>query len=223
MSALTRLFVLLFATTLGLAHADVPKLFSEQSFNAMTLATAVNHYVILGEDAAVKELEDLSEVEAAEVEKNRGFNPRGFSINERIAWVCRILFQPKSDAEQPYLRAPKFGKLNLPEKFMPVENWPLYPVAFYGSTYFVLGESYSDDNHVMEEPKHYIEYCRDNGIFRTNLIKLTRAQILKDADALHNSSQWKAIKWVDDAGYSYPMGEQWTWGFIQKQAKVPPK
>jgi hypothetical protein len=223
MSALKRLLILLFAMTLGLGHADVPKLFSEQSFTSITLATAVNHYVLLGKDEAVKELEDLSDAEAAETEKNRGFNSRGFSINERISWVCRILFEPKSDARQPYLRPPKFGKLNLPVKFMPIEDWPLFPVVLSGSTYFVMSESYSDDNHVPEEPKHYIEYCRDNGVFRTTLIKLTRAQILKDADALHKSAPWQAIRWEDDDGSGYPMGDQWTWGFIQKQAMAPAK
>jgi len=218
---MTRLFILLFVMTLGIGHAEVPKLFRERAFTCATLADAVNHFVSLGEDAAVTELEQLSEVEATEAEQNRGFNTRGFSINERIGWVCRILFEPKNGA---YIRAPKFGKLDIPEKYMPIAKWPLFPVVLSGSTYFVMAESYSDDNNTPEEPKHYIEYCKENGNFRKTPVKVAvKAQILKDAAALRQSAPWQAIQWLDDSGYSYPLGEQWTWGFIQKQTKLASK
>ena len=218
---MTRWFIFFIVMTLGLGRADVPQLFRERAFNCATMADAVNHYVGLGEDAAVKELEDPSEVEAAEVDKNRGFDTRGFSINERIGWVCRILFEPKTGSKlPPYLRAPKFGKLGIPEKFMPIADWPLYPVVLSGSSYFVMSESYSDDNHVPEEPKHYIEYCRENGDFRKTPVTMpTKAQAIMDAAALRQSAPWQAIQWVDDSGFSYPMGEQWTWAFIQRQTK----
>jgi hypothetical protein len=222
---MTRLFILLFVMTLGICRAEVPKLFREQAFTCATLADAVNHFVGLGEDAAVKELQELACVEDAEAEKNRGFNVRGFSINERITWVCRILFEPKSGPKSlPYLRAPRFGKLNLPEKFMPIWKWPLYPVVLSGSTYFVLGESYSDDNHTLEDAKHYITYCKDNGNFRKTPVKVAaKAQVLKDVAALKQSEPWQSIQWLDDSGYGYPMGEQWTWGFIQRQTKLASK
>jgi hypothetical protein len=218
---MTRFFILLFVMTLGLCHAEIPKLFREQAFTCATLADAVNHFVGIGEDASVRELQQLSEVEAAEAEQNRGFDTRGFSINERIGWVCRILFEPKNG---PGIRPPKFGKLNLPEKFMPAAKWPLFPVVLSGSTYFVMAESYSDDNHTPEEAKHYIEYCRDNGNFRKTPVKVAAAaQVLKDAAALRQSAPWQSIQWLDDSGYSYPLGEEWTWGFIQKQAKLSVK
>src|SRR5476651_985590 len=187
---MTRFFILLIVMTLGLGRAEVPKLFREQAFNCTTLADAVNHFVGLGEDVALKELLELSEVEAADAEKNRGFNIRGFSINERLAWVCRILYEPKSG---PYIRAPKFGNLHLPERHMPIARWPLYPVVLSGSTYFVISESYSDDNNTPETSRHYIEFCRDNGNFRKTPVKVPdSAQILKDADALHKSAPWQS-------------------------------
>jgi hypothetical protein len=218
---MTRLFILLFVMTLGLARADVPRLFREKAFNYVMLANAVNHFVGIGEDEAVKELEQLTEVEAAEADKNRGFNTRGFSINERVGWVCRILFDPKTGPKlPPYLRAPKFGRLGIPEKFMPIDQWPLFPVVLSGTTYFVMNESYSEGTEPAEEPKHYIAYCVANGNFRTTPIKVTPwAQVQKDADALHKSAPWQAIQWVDDGGFSYPMGEQWTWAYIQRQTK----
>jgi hypothetical protein len=62
------------------------------------LAEAANHYVALGEEAATKELESLT---SDWTEDRKG----GFSTNERIGWICRILFQPKG--KEP-LRAPAF-------------------------------------------------------------------------------------------------------------------
>jgi len=218
---MTRLFILLLVMTMGTGRAEVPKLFRERAFTCVTLANAANYFIGLGEDAAVKELEQLSEVEAAEAEQNRGFDTRGFSINERIGWVCRILFEPKG---VPYLRAPKFGKLNIPERYMPIAKWPLYPIALSGSTYFVMAESYSDDNNTPEKPKHYIKYCVENGNFRKTPVKIaSKVQIFKNADALRQSAPWQAIQWQDDSGFSYPLGEQWTWAFIQKQIRVASK
>lgn len=215
---MTRLFILFFVMTLGTGRAEIPKLFRERAFTCVTLANAANYFIGLGEDAAVKELEQLSEIEAAEAEKNRGFDTRGFSINERIGWVCRILFEPKDGT---YIRAPMFGKLDIPERYMPIAKWPLYPVVLSGSTYFVMAESYSADNLKPEDPKHYIEYCVENGNFRKTPVKIaSKAQILKDADALRQSAPWQEIKWLDDGGFSYPLGEQWTWAFIQKQIRV---
>jgi hypothetical protein len=215
---MTRLFILLFVMTLGTVRAEIPELFRERAFNCVTLEDAANHFVGLGEDAAVKELEQLSEVEAAEAKNNRGFDTRGFSINERIGWVCRILFEPKNG---PYIRAPEFGKLDIPERYMPIAKWPLYPVVLSGSTYFVMAESYSAGNNTQEKPKHYIEYCEEKGNFRKTPVKIaTKAQILKDADALKQSAPWQAIRWQDDSGFSYPLGAQWTWAFIQKQTRI---
>src|SRR3989442_9280744 len=94
---LTLLFVVLAATP---CQAEAPKLFREKSFTCVTLAEAVNHYVSLGEEATVKELESLV---------SDGF-PNG-----RIGCVCRILFIPK---EKEPLRAPLFGSLSLPWKSM---------------------------------------------------------------------------------------------------------
>src|SRR5262245_46350266 len=97
-------------------HAEVPKLFREAAFTCATLAEAVNHYVELGEDAAVKELEALTR------DWSKDYVSK-FSRNERVGWVCRILFQPKEKAP---LRAPFFGVLHFPDRSMPLQSWPLY-------------------------------------------------------------------------------------------------
>ena len=110
----------------------------------------------------------------------------------------------------------------MPEKFMPISKWPLYPLALSGSTYFILSENYSADA-TPESAEHYIAYCRKNGVFRKAPVQLsTKEQAIKDAVALRQCESWQAIKWEDDQGFSYPLGERWTWGFMQSQIQSLP-
>jgi hypothetical protein len=189
-------------------------LFREKAFSCATLAEAVNHYIGLGEKPALKALE--SEILDWDADYKNGF-----SRNERIGWVCRILFQPKG--KEP-LRGPAFGGHHLPWNSMPLTKWPLHPVACSGSTYFVLSEGYSLDGRA-EDPKEYLHYCRTEGKFRTERIPVpTKLQALKDLGQLRQSEAWKAIKWKDSGqGFSYTMSEEWIWIFIQKQAEKTPE
>ena len=199
---------------LGLAHAEIPKLFSQKSFTSANLAEAVNRYVAIGEAASIKELQ---QVVVQDNSKDDGFLGKGFSVNERIGWVCRILFESKGHSP---LRAPKFGELPLPEKSMPAEKWPLYPVAVSGSTYVVLKQGYMPDG-TPEEVTHYLAYCKNNGVFRTTPVEVsTKEQAEKDIANLRQSAQWQAIQWESNDGFSYPMGEQLTWSFIKGQTKI---
>ena len=205
-----RSITLILLLTFQVGYTATPELFQEETFTAATFAEAVNHFVSLGEEAAVNELRGLSSDTFTDFK-------RGFRINERIGWMCRVLFDPKDT--QP-IREPGFGGLWLPYHTMPLANWPRYPVAFSGSTYFVLSEGYILGG-APEDPKAYIEYCRKNGVFRNMKVPIpTKAQALKDAAALRKSKAWKDIKWEDSGeNWSYTMNEGWIWKFIQKQAE----
>jgi hypothetical protein len=208
------LLTYLMLMTLGFCHAEVPKLFCEKPFNSTTLAEAVNRYVAIGEAATIKELQQVSSQESSQKELFAG---KGFSVNERIGWVCRILYEPRGHSP---LRAPKFGVLAMPEKTMPAEKWPLYPVAFSGSTYVVLKQDYTA-NGTPEELTHYLAYCKNNGVFRKIAVPVpTKEQAEKDIANLRQSGSWQAIKWEDNDGFSYVMGEQWAWSSIQNQVKA---
>lgn len=199
---------------LGLAHGEVPKLFSQKSFTSANLAEAVNRYVAIGEAASVKELQQLAAQENGSAESFLG---KGFSVSERIGWVCRILYESKGLSP---LRAPKFGVLPLPEKTMPVEKWPLFPVAVSGSTYVVLKQGYMPDG-TPEEVTHYLAYCKKNGVFRTTSVEVpSKEQAERDIANLRQSAPWQAIQWECNDGFSYPMGEQLTWAFIKGQTKT---
>lgn len=196
------------------SRAEPPKLFREKSFTCATMAKAANYYIALGEKASIKELE--SEI----LDWDKDFEGQ-FSRNARIGWVCRIVFQPKG--KQP-LRGPAYGELHLPWNSMPLTKWPLYPVARTGSSYFALGEGYTLLG-VREDPKHYLNYCREKGKFRTERVpEPTKRQALKDLEELRQSEAWKAIKWKDSGeGFSYTISESWIWEFIKAQVEEMPE
>jgi hypothetical protein len=205
--------LLICALTATSQPVETPKLFRERSLNCTTLAEAVNHYVALGEEAAIAALEGLA------TDRRTDFD-RGHDINERIGWVSRILFLPK--AAEP-LRAPRCGGLGLPWRTMPLERWPLYPVAASGGCYFVLSEGYMLAG-VAETPMNYLRFCRENGTFRKQPVPIpTRAEALKAVAALRETEAWKLIKWQDSGeNFRYSISETWVWGFIKAQAETIP-
>ena len=208
---------LLFLATVEISQGEVPQLlmpqlFHQRAFDAIDLAEAVNHYVALGEGDGVRELTALA-VENDSPQSALGKDPH---LPERIGWVCRILFIPKDGRPLP---PPGLGSLRLPFKTMPLANWPLYPVAASGKSYFVLGEGYMLAG-LPEPAEWYIASCHRAGVFRTQPVPIpTGAEARRDAEALRNSAAWKIIKWKDRGeGFSYVLSEQQTWKFIQSQA-----
>jgi hypothetical protein len=214
MARYSLLVVVLFTSP---CRAEPPELLREKPFTCATLAAAVNHYVGLGEAAALKELDGLALDWRADHRIDREVK---FRRNERIGWVCRILFEPKGTDP---LWQPAFGALSLPDRTMPLSRWPLYPVAASGSSYFVLSEGYTLGG-VPQEMKEYLAYCKANGKFRAKPVETpTRVQALRDADALRASAAWKAIKWTDSGtGFSYFFREEDVWDFIRGQAERMP-
>jgi hypothetical protein len=231
-STLLSLFVSL-CCVVARAEAEPPELFRKHDFNAAILAAAVNHFQELGEKRAVEELSALAAEHGREKAGQKAMDPAlagreaNIDLAVRVAWVCRVLFMPKGN--EP-LRAPFYGGLNLPYLTMPEKSWPLSPVVASGSSYFVLAESYMLAGKA-EPPLRYIEYCRANGVFRTQAIPVpTRAEAQADALALRNSSVWKVLKWTDEStdesqGTSYKIDEGTVLAFINAQAdsiKLPP-
>ena len=198
------------------SKAKMPVLFREKAFTCVTLAEAVNHYIALGEEAAIKELESLTLDSATD---SKG----GFSRKERMGWVCRILFQPQG--KDP-IRPPAFGALDLPFTSVSLTTWPLFPVAVSGTSYFVLSEGYWLAGRA-EDPRAYLSYCRANGKFRTEQVPIpTRIHAVNDVNRLRQSKLcWKAIKWSDTHEFgSYSYSEDSTWREIKAQVKnIPAK
>lgn len=208
-----RLLIVFLAAMIGIvdrcrAQNDLPSLFQKNEFTAAEFIEAVNYFIELGEDAAVRNLDIIG----AKEQVYNGFHP-----HERVGWMCRVLFDSKN--AEP-IRQPFFGGLSLPDKTMPSASWPRYPVALSGSTYFVLSEGYTVAG-TPEDPSDYIEHCRNNGVFRSTKLEVpTKAQALLDAAALRKSKAWTDIKWTDSGeGWWYEKDEESFWQFIQKQAE----
>src|SRR5580658_3845440 len=220
MCSFPRLGAFALLLTLQTSWGEAPRFFRENAFTSASFAEAVNHFVTLGEAAAVKELNELAD----------GTNvTNGFSVKVRIGLVCRVLFQPRHG--EP-IRPPAYGLLmelgsiGLPEVSPSSswtnlsKNWPLYPVALSGSTYFILSENYAPDgNGAPENAMRYVAHCQQHGVFRRRKIPVpTRKEAIKDAAALRLSPVWRAIKWSDSgAGYSFRVDEDSAWNFIQNQ------
>jgi hypothetical protein len=200
-------------------QTTTPRLFRQKEVDAAMFAEAVNHFVYIGEDAAVRELVGLasSNTDLTDFKMSKG---EVWSTNERIGWMCRVLFESK---EGYPLRSPMFGGLMLPQRTMPLGNWPHYPVAKSGSSCFVLSEGYMLGG-VAEPAEDYVLFCRQNGVFRTKRIAVPSKQTaLRDAATLRNSAEWQAIKWTDSGqGFSYSMDEKSCFVFIYEQAdRIP--
>lgn len=166
-------------STADLAAARLP-----QARNCATLAKEVNRYVRLGRSAALKELR----TRAAESEKSIEGEKAEFSQ------LCLILFSEGDRA----LRAPGFGLLmGVPVddlKSRP-DDWPIFPMVRSGGTYFALGQRYF----LTGQPElavDYLSYCAKHGKFRSRPVKVpTRAEALRDLEALRQSPRWQAIRW----------------------------
>ena len=184
-----------------------PNLLKSAEFTCVDISHAVNYYVDLGEEATLKEFKTLL------LKRDRAGRP---DISERIGWLCRILYEPN---DQP-LRPPMLGGLMLPHDQMPLDKWPLYPVAKSGDTYCVLSEGYTLAGLPEPMPK-YFSYCQKHGTFRAKPVAIpNRKTAIQDLNSIRSSKRWTSIKWKNSGnGFSYTMDEPWTWRRIIAQAQ----
>ncbi|MEM7279567.1 MAG: hypothetical protein AAF385_15750 [Pseudomonadota bacterium] len=178
------------------AHAEPPHLLRQPTFNARSLAEAVNYFVGKGETESLAELKLLAD-------PNWDLQ-KGYDINERIGWLARILYIPKNDNSP--IRSPMFGGLALPYKSMPPATWPLYPVVRQDDVYLVLSEG----NILAGRPElatDYLDFCEKHGTFREKTIAVpTTQQVRQAVTSLKQSNRWKTIEWRDS-------GTHWSYQY----------
>ena len=154
----------------------------------------------MGEQAAIKELAAAADFEFV--------HSRGCLINERIGWLCRILYQCDS---RP-LRPPGLGASDIASEKMPLEKWPLYPIAKSGNTYCVVAQ-FSALSGLAEPISSYLAYCQRAGTFLSAPIPIpSQETAIQDISAIRSSKQWKDIDW----GHG---GENWHWNRIMEQTE----
>jgi hypothetical protein len=210
---------------LSFLQLDLPKLLVQSPFNSRDLALAANYFIAMGEEKTAKKITSLASgvgIDWARAWAADNPKPTYFSLNSRLSWMCRILYEPKGDKP---LRQPLFGALSLPRHTMPLERWPHYPLALSGETYFVLGDGYRLGG-LPEGMVEYLRYCQKEGTFRRKEVVVpSRVQALKDFHDLTQSDRWKAIKWRDSGlGWSYTFPEKaMLWGLRAQADEIPEK
>lgn len=122
---------------------------------------------------------------------------KGYDLpsDERVILLCRMLYVPRRGA---YLRPPRLGvPVYLPQESMPHEKWPHFPLVFSEGIPFLLIDGYAVYG-IPESSRKYLEYCRENGIFRRTLFNIpTEGETLCAIQTLVHSERWAAIKWGD--------------------------
>ena len=196
---LTLVFLLFFGG-LGTCQADVPRCF-HTIWNPADFAEAVNYYVALGPKPTAQELTALANEHKLEV-----------------SFLCRVLYQPKGN--QP-LRPPFFGDLVFLPQNMADAEWPLWPVVASGRSFFVLDSRYILAG-VPEEPREYVAYCRQHGVFRRESVPVpTRTEARRDADTLRRSPAWRKLRWSKASSPSTDSTtEPWVWQNVKTQAEA---
>jgi len=164
-------------------QTSTPELFLRTQFNAVSLVNAANHCIRLGETETLREFERLI--------RENGAIPT-YNLEERVFWLCRILFAFEENAP---IRPPQLGTLPLPHDQFHLTDWPIYPLAKSGNSYFVLCEGYSLAG--MPEPiDQYFKLCKAHGNFRTESIVVPSIlESQQDLMRLQQSNQWKRINW----------------------------
>jgi len=206
------ILLLSLSSPLLLAVERSPVLLSELRFNSNSLSKAVNHYISIGEMQTITELKKATKQPL----KLGSLALTKQERDERIGWLCRILFQAE---EGKLLRPPKYGELSLPTLTMPAKLWPLYPIAETEGVYLILSDGFAPGKY--ELASDYIDYCRTEGKFRTVKIKEpTNIEADKALNSLISSERWKAIKWVDKTkNRSYKMNINSCLNYLRMQTK----
>lgn len=231
------LAVVSFVTASVFGQSPVLPVLERKEIGPQDLARSANALIELGEERACGVL----------VSRVTNFaHTKGFCGDERIGWLCRLIFDP-SDKVVPATRAmspggpvvrrtprmadgrypvrrPLFGGLALPHRSMPITSWPRYPVAVQDGVPFVLAEGYTLAG-LPEDPRKYIAHCRKHGRFRTQLYRVPdRATAERALEALFASSRWTAIRWkFVGKGERYTISESWRKKSLREQVERAPK
>lgn len=185
----------IFFSTLG-AFAQTesqPLIFSQKDFDTVVLANAVNHFVELGETAAVEQLKKIA---------SQDFASSKIDLTFRVACVSRILWE---NDEAP-IAAPRLGVYGGGisvdrNKQQGLNNWPKYPVAKSGKSFFIVvhsgrgGTGLGPNGGIAK----YIDHCQANGTFLATAIPVPNSEESSaDLATLLDSERWKNSKGADE-------------------------
>lgn len=192
------------------------RIFKNAAFSVNDLIDGANHFIELGSKDGIQELKRLAN-DTKYAEEVRASETLGFSVGERIAWICRIVFEPEAKKS---IRRPAFGAHTFPP--CDDKSWPLYPLVQSGPAFWVLSAGYNGAG-FPEFPSSYIDYCAANGRFRAVKVPLvTKEEAAAQLNAILTSPAWKALVWKGRRlGSSWELKEADSISYLKGQ--LPPE
>lgn len=167
------------------AQDEAPAFFTSPKADAAQLASAVNQFVEMGEIKALRALKKIRDKQTFSGKVDGHF---------RLACICRVLWQ-NSDHPIPPPRIGSYGGgVSIgSSKSAKLKDWPLYPVAKAGDSYFVVvygGRGGTGTSHRL--PLEYFEQCKKSGSFLSEEIPVPQKRDGEaDATKLRQSARWQ--------------------------------
>jgi len=141
------------------------------------------------------------------VKGRHGDSGKSGTVNMQVCHLCRLLFT-SANSSQP-LRRPALGAI----QGFPAESiirgppeWPDLPFVLADGIPLSLCQGYALSG-VHETAEHYVDYCRANGRFRTNLFTISTTITTSNAlVSVLASPAWKSLSRKNEA-WSYDGNE----------------
>lgn len=204
-TSITYLFVAILCLTPRVSNAqtEMPDFFTTTKVDAAEFASAVNQFVELGETETVRVLKAL---------RSKPFRGK-VDLQLRVACICRVLWQNSDDPIPPPTMGMYGGGVSIgSNQSEKLKDWPLFPVAKAGDSYFVVvhgGRGGTGISH--RPPSGYLKKCQTSGSFLTEKIAVPSKQ-----DADENASQLrKSARWRKE--FSDKGDDRKTWKSIESQ------
>lgn len=146
--------------------------------------------------------------------------PKGYEVNQKVCYLCRLLFVPRTEGE--VLRAPGLGAPELlPLNSMREADWPFMPFAIVQNVPLSMTIGYSLEGGLPEKSDSYLAYCMTNGTFRTQPFPIPTPTTSSNAlQQVLGSPAWKSLKWQDSGlGWSYALDQGYAREALWKQVE----
>lgn len=166
------------------AQAEVPDFFTSLEVDTAQLASAVNHFVELGETKAFDALK--------EIRSRQTFSGK-IDGHFRLACICRVLWQNSDNPIPPPHLGMYGGGVSVGAgQSAKLKDWPMFPVAKAGNSYFiVVYDGRFGTGMSRSLPIGYFTQCQTSGSFLTEKISVPAKEDAEiDARQLRQSAHW---------------------------------
>jgi len=180
---------------------------------------SANVLIAAGSNATCNALERLITANRDLRMTNPAASDRANKVNTKLCHLTRLLFI-SPDSVNP-LQPPRVGLyLFLPVLSMNEKDWPDLPFFITNNLALSMNLGYGTTG-IPEDAGNYLNYCKANGVFRTELLsEPTFLSASNSLSQLFDSQRWKSLEWADtNFGYSYTLDENDTKKMLWRQVE----